>query len=218
MKRIAMVSVTNNAIVPMLKRFGMAPQKYSLCNYLDEGLQKRVQEQNGITRETLVRMLELLDKAAQDGADGILLTCTVFTPYIDLLRQIIDVPMFSADGAMLEQAVMYDKSTAILCTFPASVESSTSVFQSAQKKHGKKADMDTFLVEAAAAALRENDKAKHDRLIAERALELASQYDQIVLSQISMSDASELLRDCKKPVLTSPQSTVEAIEHYYADH
>lgn len=206
---LGLISVTRNAVEPIMQvAFGTTLQ---ITNYLDEGLQALVREEKGVTDKSVARMVGLIDRAIQDGAEVVLLTCTVFTPIIDRLQTLFSVPIISADGAMLEQAVKLNKKTAILCTFPASIQSSSTVFESIAAREGIDVKPDMFLLEDAAQANKNGDKELHDRLIAKKAVELSNQYEVIVLAQISMSQAVLLLQDVEATVLTSPKSAVNKI-------
>lgn len=206
---LGLISVTRNAVEPIMQAaFGTTLQ---ITNYLDEGLQALVREEKGVTDKSVARMVGLIDLAIQDGAEVVLLTCTVFTPIIERLQTLFSVPIISADGAMLEQAVKLNKKTAILCTFPASIQSSSTVFESIAAREGIDVKPDMFLLEDAAQANKNGDKELHDRLIAKKAVELSNQYEVIVLAQISMSQAVLLLQDVEATVLTSPKSAVNKI-------
>jgi hypothetical protein len=210
MKNVGMISVTLNAVIPMVKALREEPS-LEIKNYLDEGLQALVQKEGKITDNSIARMAALLYNAIDDGAEAILLTCTVFTPYLERLQSLFSVPLVSADGAMLEQAAQINKKTAILCTFPATTESSAAVFSAASSRLGFNSKADVFLLEDAAQAIKTGDTGRHDRIIADKALQLGGEYEAIVLAQISMSTAADLLRDVSFTVLTSPESSIRTL-------
>lgn len=58
------------------------------------------------------------------------------------------------------------------------------------------------------------DKAAHDRLIVEKAREVAGSYDVIVLEQASMVDAASALEDLGVPVLTSVEMGIAQLAQY----
>lgn len=211
MKRIGVISVTLNAIHPLMQIFSEQTEKYCVKNYLDEGLQELVQKEKKVTDHAFNRMFAIISRAVEDGANGILLTCTVFTPYVERLQKLCPVPIISADGAMLKQVAAANKKTAILCTFPASVQSCTEMYNYYCDKLGTEKNMDVFILEDAAAAIKRGNKKEHDRCIAQKAMALIEDYDLIVLAQLSMAPAAVLLDKCPKPVLTSPSSAVGAL-------
>lgn len=214
MRQIGIVSVTLNAVVPLMAT--LAPvacgENWILRNYLDEGLQELVQREGSVTPKSVARLIQLINTAFEDDSDAILLTCTVFSPYVETIQKLYSTPIVGADSAMLEQAARLGKKTAILCTFPASFESSELMFRAAAKRGGIDCDANAFLLPEAASALKSGDRQTHDRIIAERVRILAQEYEAIVLAQISMASAIDLLLDCRIPVLTSPACAISALK------
>jgi Asp/Glu/hydantoin racemase len=210
MKRIALISVTLNAVNPLAKLFAKHTKDFEVKNYLDEGLQALVAREGGVTDKSLSRMFALIGKASLDGAEAVLLTCTVFSPYVERFNTLFSIPVIGVDAAMLDEAAGFNKKTAVLCTFPATMKSSPEMFKRGAEHHGVNPPVDFFLVEDAAQALKKEGKEAHDKIIAEKALSLEKDYDLIVLAQISMAGAAELLLNCTKPVLTSPESALRA--------
>ena len=220
MKNVGMISVTLNAVNPMMKLFSekaVSQNPFTVINYLDEGLQELVAKEGKVTDKSLSRMKIIIENAIQDGAEIILLTCTVFSPFIDLFNKSFSVPVISVDGAMLDKAAAMNRSTAILCTFPATVETSKHVFMAAAKKQGVDPRVDIFLLEDAARANKAGNKEDHDRIIAREAEKMSSGYDLIVLAQISMAGAKAYIKDCSKPVLTSPECVFAALENSFPE-
>ena len=215
MKKVGMISVTLNAVNPMMELFAEKTgfrMSFDLLNYLDEGLQRLVAQEGKVTDKSKGRIIALIETAIQDGAEIILLTCTVFSPIVGLLNELFSVPIISVDSTMLDKAAAMNKSTAILCTFPATVETSRLIFKAAAEKYGVDPIVDIFLLEDAAKAISSGNKEEHYRIIAREAEKMSARYDLIVLAQISIAGAKSYIKDCSKPVLTSPESAMEALE------
>jgi hypothetical protein len=212
MKKVGMISVTLNAVNPMMHLLLQRTDSFEVINYLDEGLQKLVGQEGGLTDRSISRMIAIIAKAVNDGAEIVLLTCTVFSPLVERFNALFSIPIISVDGAMLDEAVRMNKSTAILCTFPATVQTSLQIFQDAAKRHGINPAVDVFLLEDAMKAIKGGNKTDHDCMIAEKADELSDSYDLIVLAQISMAEAKLRMKNHGKPVLTSPESALKALE------
>jgi Asp/Glu/hydantoin racemase len=211
MKRIGLVSVTLNAVNPMMNLFAKYTDRFEFVNYLDEGLQMLVAKEGRVTNQSLGRIIAILDRAMGDGAEAVVLTCTVFSPFVERFNTLFSVPVIGVDKAMLDQAAAMNRKTAILCTFPATTKTSIEMFKSGSIHHNVNPDTDIFLIEEAAQAIKGGDKAQHDKLIAEKALALQDTYDLIVLAQVSMAGAKEYLGDIRKPVLTSPESALQEL-------
>jgi glutamate racemase len=209
--KIGLISVTLNAQLPMtdiLKENGFT----HIRTYLDEELQRMVQDEGQVTERSIERMSRIIDQAVLEGAEAVVLTCTVFTPIIDRFKTLFSIPIISADGVMLEQAAKENKKTAILCTFSASIETSCSVFQKAAGDLGLEGNAAAYLLEDAAEALKGGNKLLHDSIIAQKARELGNEIQLVVLAQISMAQAASLLGDVPFTVYTSPACVVQALK------
>jgi Asp/Glu/hydantoin racemase len=209
--KVSMISVTLNAVNPMTDAIRGSGERIELVNCLDTGLMDLVAAEGRVTDKSLCRLVGLLAKAAEDGADCVLLTCTVFSPYVERLRSLFSIPIISADGAMIDDAVKRGGRTLILCTFPATVESSTALFRSAEERHSVVREMDILLLKNAFDAIQRGDRAGHDHIILEKIRECGKAYDQIVLAQISMAHVAALAEGCPIPILTSPASALSAM-------
>lgn len=81
-KQIALVSVTLNAVNPMTEYLSSRDPELHLVNYLDSYLLEKVGNEGGINDSSVRRMFDMLSTACADGADGVILTCTIFSPYV----------------------------------------------------------------------------------------------------------------------------------------
>ncbi|MDR1829023.1 MAG: aspartate/glutamate racemase family protein, partial [Methylobacteriaceae bacterium] len=89
--KVAMISVTLDAVIPMMRELRQLPS-LKVTNYLDEGLRELVRKEGGVTFNSIARMTGIMGHALYDGADAVLLTCTVFTPYLEKLQNLFSVP------------------------------------------------------------------------------------------------------------------------------
>ena len=213
MNAIGIISITVNAMNPIIRYFHANAREFSITNYLDEGLQKQLTKEGAVNDACLSRMEGHIERAISDGAEAALLTCTVFTPFVSRFAAQFGVPVVSPDTAMMEQAAAMDKKTAILCTFPATVTPTAELYAEAAKTHGNIQGFEIFLLDDAADAMNKGDSAGHNRIIAEKASALSKDFDLIVLAQISMSEAAALIKNLAKPVLTSPACMLTAIRN-----
>ena len=211
MKNIGVISITKNSMPSINSKLGSI-NNLSVKNYLDEGIHQMIKNENGVTNKSIMRMAQIIEKASQDGADIILLTCTVFTPKIDILQSLFDLPILAIDDPMMENAAIINKKTAILCTFKASIKTSEDVFikHSTAHKFGNKPDM--FLLSDALLEIEKGNKEIHDKIIAEKVYELSDRYEVIILAQLSMTDSLKLLQKTDAIVLNSLDSICEKID------
>lgn len=208
--KIGIVSVTLNAVNPVV-RFLQSSHEVEFLNYLDSGLIEQVNREGTISEASMDRMKSMLKNARADNVDGILLTCTAFSPYADALSDEFGIPVIPPDSAMIEQALDSGKRTAILYTFPSTRQSTQNFISSIESRREKKLDYDLVFIEGAFDELQKGNHSLHDRLIMDRIMETGDEYGLILLAQISMAGAADNYAG-KIPVITSPSSALEELK------
>lgn len=211
MKHIALVSVTLNAVNPMTEYLMVYAPNVSVVNYLDSQLLDNVRRDGRITDESMGRMFQMLTRACVDGADGIILTCTIFSPYVDTFCRLLSVPIICPDGAMLDTVSKCPGKTAILCTFEGTAETTRNLYFSYCEKNGAPKEVDMIVIPEAYAAAGSGNMELCNRLILNQVKKLDVQYDQLVLAQISMSEAVAGYTAHHAVIYTSPASAYQAI-------
>ncbi len=210
MKQIALVSVTLNAANPMTEFLASNPE-YSVQNYLDSYILSKVRADGTITDDLVRRMFTMLSHACEDGADGIIVTCTIFSAYIDSFSNVLSVPSVAADVAMMEQAGRVGGNTALLCTFPGTRDISTNLLDRYMKANGKPYAITSFVLEDAYIRANTGDLKGHDQIIMDKIREIDGQFDNIVIAQMSMAQAATQVTDAKSEIFTSPKSALDAL-------
>ncbi|WP_432627350.1 aspartate/glutamate racemase family protein [Brotaphodocola sp.] len=216
MARIALVSVTLNAVNPMTQYFQEKDPEIKVVNYLDSVLLEKVRKDGGIRDESMKRMFDMLATACADGADAVLLTCTIFSPYAPLFSGLLSKPVICPDRAMLEEVASRPGKTAILCTFSGTVETTRNLYYDCRSKLGRERSVDMIVLDEAYEAAGRGDFETHDRIIRKKAMEIDEEYDQIVLAQISMARAAKGVSLHHAKLYTSPDSAYEAIRRAIA--
>lgn len=211
-KNVALVSVTLNAVNPMMRYLKANVPEWSMRNYLDSYLLEKVGLEGKVTDDSMGRMLDMITKACKDGADAVLVTCTIFSAFQPYFSRIFSVPIFTPDGAMLDEVSKKTGKKAIICTFHGTVDITKNQYQTYCRKNNMPEDADMYTVPDAYAAAGRSDMDTCYQIIRNKVLELDEQYDHIVLAQISMAGAAEELRTKHANVYTSPQSAVNALK------
>lgn len=211
MKKIALVSVTLNAVNPMMEYLQQKEEPFEIRNYLDSYLLQKVNKEGGINDSSMKRMVQMLANACEDGADAVLLTCTIFSPYAEHFGAILSKPVICPDGAMLNAVAQRDGKTAILCTFSGTLDITRDLYLSYRVRNGKSKEVDMHLVPGAWEAVQNGDMDLFDQFIQNKVRELDEEYDQIVLAQISMARAAKGLVTNHARLYTSPDSAYEAL-------
>lgn len=209
-KQIGLIHATFNAVHPMLDAFRQYEPSVKVLNYLDEGLLRSVNEHGGVTPMVLRQFISLLDRAADSKVDGILLSCSVFSPYIPMISPFFSMPIVSVDGAMLERAVDIGEKIGIIATVANAGPTTARQIETIASQKGKKVRVEVAVCTEAFDKL-QADPLAHDKLIRDAAIALSNKVDVIVLAQISMARAVKGMADIPLPILTSPESSIRVI-------
>ncbi|MDD6281965.1 MAG: hypothetical protein PUA70_00880 [Oribacterium sp.] len=210
--QIALISTTINAVGPMTAHVRKAAPEYKVVNYLDGYMMDKIKTEGGIYPESISRMLDMIGKAFRDGAEGVIMTCTVFSPWADIFTQTFQKPVVPADIAMLDSASKYPGRTAIICTFEGTIDTTRNAYFTYRRKNHMPEKVDMYPIPDAFAAAQASNMDECNRLVAEKIKELDSEYDQIILAQISMSGAAELVETKHARVFTSPSEALKTLQ------
>lgn len=210
MKKIAFISITMSTVEPLSNGIRRFPQIRPV-HYIDAGISERIASDGRISDGCMERMISMIAHACQDGADGIVLTCTMFSAFVSDFRKLFSVPIVAADVAMMEQAAESDGKKALICTFDRTKEPSAKLLEDCCKASGVKYVIESYLLIDAYKEAQKGNMEEHNRIICKKIEELRNQYDQIVLAQMSMADAPALLSENSAKIYTSPTAACERI-------
>ena len=208
--RIGLVHAVAAAIAPIHAAFAAMWPQARLTNLFDDALPGDLERDGAITPAIERRILSLAQLAAE-RADGVLFTCSAFAPAIEAAAVRVPVPVLKPDEAMFDAALAAGARIGMLATFAPAVASTEAAFLRRAAQLGKKADIETVLVEHAWQAARAGDIARHDALVAD-AVERLQHCDAIMLAHFSTSTALERARSRSRvAVLSAPHAAVEAL-------
>ena len=209
MKKIAVLDATKISIDP-LDTAAVSFPDVQLIHLLDEGMFLMAERDGIITQENIERMISLIRSAEKLDVDGIMLSCTIFSPFIEELRQHTPLPMVSADIGVFESAAArYDRIGAIV-TFPPIIDSVNDIAENCRKKINPDFDVEIRLARGAMDARQAGDRKTDDSLIYETAASISGR-QAIVLSQMSHMPAMPLFDSFPIPVLCSPPVSLQLI-------
>lgn len=216
-KMIALVNATFNAVNPMTDYMRKYASEYQIVNYLDGFLMDKIRKEGKISDSSVERMLHMISKACQDGADGIIMTCTIFSGHQPYFSRIFSAPIICPDGAMHDAVAKMGGKTAIICTFEGTVETTRNQYYEYCRKNKMPEQVDMYTVPEAFEAIQNGNIKKCNDLVQKKVYELDTAYDQIILAQISMAGAAEGLETKHAKIFTSPSSALEEIKHLIGD-
>jgi aspartate/glutamate racemase len=211
MKKVAVVHATCNAVGPLQAAFAKQAEGITVVNIVNEEMLLRANRLGRVDPTAMRYFLRTAMMAADAEPDVILIACTVYIPYINLVEKLTDIPVIGIDQPMLERAAQFDRVGIIATTAAAGPNAKKRIEAIASEKE-KSIQCDVRIVTEAMTRLKAGDGAGHDQLIREAARELAREgCDSIVLAQITMARAARALQDLGLPILTSPTEGVRKI-------
>ena len=210
---IALVSAVPAAIAPATNAFASEYPGASVWNILDDRLLVDADVRGGVTAELDERMARLIRHAAIEGADGILLTCSVYGSVAHRLAAEIGVPLMAPDDALFA-AVADGGFASILLLSPAAgpLADSSERLSDHLRGAGLSTTVAGAAVEGAADAARSGDLARLVALLEAAYRERVGSVDAVVLGQYSLSPAAEALSErIGVPVLAGPGRAARAL-------
>ena len=216
-KRIVLIHAVTVSLQPILEAFREGWPEAEVSNLLDDGLTGALSREGGLTPRIVRRICDLATYAARTGADGILFSCSAFTPAMDVAKQLVSIPVLKPDEAMITAALDAGRRIGVLATLPATAPIQAAQLQAAAAEQRKTIQVETAAVPEALKALNAGDTATHDRLVAEEAERLAPRVDVICLAQFSMARAlPAVVKWVDTKVLNSPDSAVNKLRRLMA--
>jgi len=214
--RIALIHALRDSIAPIndaLARDWPAAQR---MNLLDDSLSADLARSAALDAAMHLRFQTLADYALGTGANAILYTCSAFGPAIEAVAaRHPAIPVLKPNEAMIAEALAAlgagvagdvadgGGGIGLVASFAPTLQTMPAEFPPGTTLH-------TALAEGALAALQAGDGARHDRLAAEAARQLARRGCRLIaLSQFSLARARDAVAAATGlPVLTTVDSAV----------
>ena len=210
MIQLGLVGVTINAIDPMMRVLAEHDEVKGI-NYLDSYILEKNRKEGRVTDDCMRRMVNMVAHACEDGAQGVIITCTIFSKYVEYFREMFSVPIVAADSAMMEQAGRQGGRIALLCTFEGTKKISTDQLRLYCEMGDKPFEIETFVLKDAYEEAQKGNLARQDEIIRAHILDMEKDYDQVVLAQMSMANAALGLETKRARVRTSPAAAYETV-------
>jgi len=206
--RLVLLHATPVAVEPVQAAFKALWPEARLVNLLDDALSPDRASEPDLSPQMIERFVNFGRYGYSIGAEGILVTCSAFGPAIEKLATEVPVPVLKPNEAMFHAALANGTRIGMIATFGPSVGTMEAEFNEYVTTVNSSATLRTILVEDAMTALRQGDAETHNRLIAERAPELAD-CDTIMLAHFSTSRAEAAVQAVVEiPVLSAPGAAV----------
>jgi Asp/Glu/hydantoin racemase len=212
MPRIALIHAVTVAMAPVHDAFRQLWPEAECVDILDTSLSRDREREGKLTKKMIGRFLLLAKYAEDNGAAGILFTCSAFGEAIEAAAAKARVPVLKPNEAMFEAALASGRRLGMLATFEPSVAGMEAEFRELAGAAGSTQTLDSVCVPGAMQALQAGDGAEHDERLAIAAPRFAD-YDAVLLAHFSTSRAAAAVRAAVRcPVLTAPGAAVEKLK------
>ncbi|SFB36327.1 Aspartate/glutamate racemase [Lentibacillus halodurans] len=210
--KIGVIHATCNAVPPLNEAFKQTLPDVTLLNFVNENIQYYANQNDGID-DRLYRDFARITFAAQDaGVDAIIVACTVLTPYVNVMKPFISVPILAVDQPMLENAAKNFRKVGVVATNAPSIPATKAQIEKLAKDFANEIEVDTEVSTQAFTELKGGNETEHNRLNCEAAAKLKERgCEAIVLAQITQASAKSETETLGLPVLTSPGEAVKAV-------
>ena len=211
--RICLIHAVRVAIDPVAEAFKRLWPEAQLMNLLDDSLSLDHQRDGVLTPAMTQRFESLGRYATTTGVDGILFTCSAFGPAIESVQRLLaPLPVLKPNEAMFGEAFGAGRELGLLASFTPSLAPMAAEFAVMAAACGSSATLHTACAPEAMPALHRGDGAAHDAMLAREAMQLKD-CDAIMLAQFSTARARSAVEQATgKPVLTSPDAAVRAMQ------
>ncbi len=184
--KVAVVHATLNALQAVKKHQGILGA-VSLVHLLDEGILKDLAVKGTATPDLVYRFCRLVVAAADSNPDLILTTCSSLSNYVEVAQTMVQVPVLTPDGAMIEKIINRGWTRVMAVTTMASaVQPALIQLSKIAAAAGKTVTAEYLIVPGAYDAAQAGDMARHNRLILEQTARIRG-VDAIMLCQFTMA-------------------------------
>src|SRR5699024_5914872 len=154
---------TMNSVQPIIKNFHQFYPEVELINVMDESLIKELNETNVITENMIRRLVDIASKVDDANVDGILFTCSSFSPYIPEIKHLFKAPVLSADESMLKKAVNLGERIGVIATVKKAGPTTTQLLK--EIAGDKVINIETVIIPEAFKMLENGNEEGHNQLI-----------------------------------------------------
>lgn len=212
--RIALISATPTAIAPAVAGLAEEFPAAEPWNLLDDRLLPDAPDDGPLPADLVDRMRRLIGYALAGGADGVLLTCSLYGPVTSTVET--PVPLLAPDTAAFEQALGSASAgggrVLVLASFEAAMRDSVARFSAAAAAAGSAVEPIGVVAPDAFDAAREGDAAALSDALRNACLPHIAGADAVLLAQYSLAPAAATLSTALGvPVVSGPQAAAVAL-------
>jgi Asp/Glu/hydantoin racemase len=211
MRTVVVVHTGPATVQPIKQQFQQILPDVRVVNIMDDSLLNDVMAAGHLTEAVTGRIFSYMQLGQQMGAAALLNACSSVGEAASAARPAIGIPLIKIDEVMAEQAVAAGPRIGVVATVKTTLEPTVRLIKAKAATAGRAIEVTEALAEGAFQALLDGKGDLHDDIVKRTIRTLADKVDVIVLAQVSMARLVPSLTDLKVPVLSSPQSGVEAV-------
>lgn len=211
MRTVVVVHTGPATVQPIKQQFQQILPDVRVVNIMDDSLLNDVMAAGHLTEAVTGRIFSYMQLGQQMGAVALLNACSSVGEAASAARPAIAIPLIKIDDVMAERAVATGSRIGVVATVKTTLEPTVRLIRAKAAAAGKSIDVTEALAEGAFQALLDGKSEVHDEIVKHTIESLADKVDVIVLAQVSMARLVPALTGMKVPVLSSPQSGVEAV-------
>ncbi|MBN1131956.1 MAG: hypothetical protein JXR52_05610 [Bacteroidales bacterium] len=205
MKTVVAIHTAMAMVEPTKELFQKHLPGVRLINIVDDSLIQDV-IRDGEVKASVESRIRLYYRAAVDaGADVIFNTCSSVGEVAIAARKTLPVPLVKIDDAMARKAVKEYKKIGVMATLSTTLNPTIKLISRFAREMSADVTVTEGLVDGAFQSLMDGNLDDHDQKVLNKAQEISSQVDVILLAQGSMARVENtIIARTGKPVLTSP--------------
>ena len=169
--RVAMIHAIAESIAPVNTAFGEVFPEAEVVNLLDEGL--FLDFDDHITPALRRRMSGLICYGAEHGANAVGLACSVYAPVVDSACDLVDVPLVSSYGPVVEEALDLGRRVGVIASVPATLRDAEYYLRRSAAARGIELEPHLALAEDLIPVIRSEGVAGLERRLVEEVEKLA---------------------------------------------
>ncbi|WP_460795903.1 aspartate/glutamate racemase family protein [Microbacterium sp. GXF0217] len=210
--RIALIHGTTAAIAPSVDALAEEFDDAEVWNILDDRLLPDADAAGGLTDSLAHRMEALIELALEEGAAGVLLTCSMYGAVAH--RTSASVPVLAPDQAAFEAVRVGGYDTVLLvASFESAMHDSMSRLRDFLAEKDSPSRVIGLTVPDAFAATRAGDSDALARALVAAVQGEAGRVDAVLLGQFSLAPAAaRVARDTGLPVISGPQAAARMLK------
>lgn len=217
MIRVALISAVTAAIPPAQTAIREALPEADVWNILDDRLLTDADARGGLDGQLRDRMNRLIAHAVSEGADAVLLTCSLYGSVAQDFAAAI--PVLAPDQAAFDEIAETNYGRIlVVASFGGARDDSVERLTTALRAAGSTGEVSGVAVPAAMAATKAGDHLALVQVVIDGIRSAAANVDAIFLAQYSLAPAGdELAAALGIPVLSGPKSSAAALRAVLGD-